>query len=67
MMTCAHEIEPVYYYIFFFVAVVVQVDGNPIRLELCDTAGEVSIEIGFGNLIHFFELGQNLSVYFYLS
>lgn len=28
-----------------FVAVVVQVDGEPIRVELCDTAGEVSDSI----------------------
>jgi hypothetical protein len=28
---------------FFFILVEVQVDGKPIRLELCDTAGEVNV------------------------
>lgn len=29
--------------VLLFVSVEVQVDGKPIRVELCDTAGEVSL------------------------
>ena len=38
---------------YFSISVVVTVDNRPIRLQLCDTAGQVSNAIGYKTLLSF--------------